>query len=179
MSNGPGTVLSIYVGEELKKKWLSYCAMNGTSSSKAMRSVVRKLTCRTSDSQVFLALIDQPDVRKKRVEVRLTVSEFECLQKRAEASGSSPNAWIVNMIRANLTQKAQFGHYELQVLGKSNSNLLAIGRNLNQIARWMNANKGGSPPDLLYVERLYAHVVSHTEEVTAVMRANLDRWVLK
>lgn len=179
MSREMGRVLSIYLGDDLKKKWLRFCAENGTTSSAAMRGVVRKLTNRVPEPRVFEALHELPDTRKKRVELRLTESEFACVRNLAEASGSSPNAWAINLIRANLTRTPQLGFHELQMLGKSNCSLLAIGRNLNQIARWMNANKGSAPPDLAYIERLYQHVVGHTDEVTTIMRANLDRWTLK
>jgi predicted HicB family RNase H-like nuclease len=179
MNKEPGKILSVYLGGELKEQWLSFCAANGTTSSEAMRSVVRKLTLRVTEPHVFEARHEQPDIRKKRMELRLTESEFACIRNLAEVSGSSPNTWAINLIRANLTRSPQLGFHELQTLGKSNSNLLAIGRNLNQIARWMNANKGSAPPDLEYIERLYKHIVKHTDQVTTIMRANLDRWTLK
>jgi hypothetical protein len=43
----------------------------------------------------------------------------------------------------------------------------------------MNANRGSAPPELEYIERLYRHIVRHTDEVAKIMRANLDRWTLK
>ncbi|MGZ5199205.1 MAG: hypothetical protein ACXWC4_05485 [Telluria sp.] len=179
MSKEPGKVLSIYLGDDLKEKWLAFCTANGTTSSEAMRGVVRKLTTRMPEQRVFEAVHEQPDTRRKRLELRLTESEFACARRLAEASGSSPNTWAINLIRANLSRTPQLGFHELQALGKSNSNLLAIGRNLNQIARWMNANRGSAPPDLAYIERLYKHIVGHTDEVATIMRANLDRWTLK
>jgi hypothetical protein len=174
-----GNVLSIYLGGELKTQWLKFCEVRGTSSSEAMRSVVRKLTSRPVEPQTFQVLHEQPDCERRRIEIRLTASEYACLEKVARLSGNSPNSWLVNMARANLARAPQLGSYELQVLGKSNSNLLAIGRNLNQIARWMNGNQGSAPPEIERIDGIYRHIVSHTEEVTAVMRANLDRWILK
>lgn len=179
MSDKSGNVISIYLGSDLKAKWLAFCATNDTTSSEAMRSVVRKLTGLAPEPAVFKAVHEAPDRCKKRLELRLTESEFECVRRLAEGSGNSPNTWIINLVRANLTRTPQLNFNELQTLGKSNSNLLAIGRNLNQIARWMNANMGSTPPELVYIERLYKHLVAHTEEVTKIMRSNLDRWTLK
>lgn len=175
----PGNVLSIYLGEELKVSWLRFCIANNTTSSAAMRDVVRKLTSRSLAPRVFETVHEHPDPGRQRIELRLTSSEFESVTQLAQNCGNSPNTWIVNLVRANLTRKPQLGFHELHALGKSNSNLLAIGRNLNQIARWMNANKGSAPLELAYIERLYKHIVAHTEEVTALMRANVDRWTLK
>lgn len=179
MSDKSDNVLSIYLGADLKTRWLTFCATNGTTSSEAMRGVVRKLTGRTSEPILFKALHEVPDRRKKRLELRLTESEFECICQLATEAGNSPNTWVINLLRANLTRTPQLNFNELQALGKSNSNLLAIGRNLNQVARWMNANMGSAPPELAYIEHLYKHVVAHTEEVTKIMRSNLDRWTIK
>jgi len=179
MSNTPSHVLSIYLGVDLKTKWLALCATNGTTSSEAMRDVVRKLTSRASTPRLFKAVHEAPDTCKRRLELRLTESEFECVRQIAAGAGNSANTWVINLVRANLTHTPQLNFKELHALGTSNSNLLAIGRNLNQIARWMNANMGSAPPELAYIERLYKHVVAHTEEVTKIMRSNLDRWTLK
>jgi len=172
-------VLSIYLGQELKAQWLKFCAVNQTSSSEAMRNVVRKLTSKPVDAPSFQAVHEQPDTERRRVEIRLTASEYSSVEKLANLAGNSPNSWLVNLVRARLTRMPQLGFHELQALGKSNSNLLAIGRNLNQIARWMNGNQGSAPLELEQIDGLYRHIVAHTESVTTVMRANLDRWTLK
>jgi predicted DNA binding CopG/RHH family protein len=179
MSGKSDNVLSIYLGADLKAKWLAFCSTNCTTSSKAMQDVVRKLTGRAPELVLFKAVHEAPDKCKKRLELRLTESELECVRQLAARAGNSPNTWVINLVRANLTRTPQLNFNELQTLGKSNSNLLAIGRNLNQIARWMNANMGSAPPELAYIDRLYKHVVTHTEEVTKIMRSNLDRWTLK
>lgn len=173
-------VLSVYLGANLKRKWQAVCTARGIASSTAMRQVVVKLTSNVGGSPMdFQTVEERPDPDRRRVELRLTKSEYSCIEQVAAASGMSPNAWIINLIRANIAHSPQFGMLELQALGKSNSRLLAIGRNLNQIARWMNSNHGSAPPDPERIEELYRHIVTHTESVTKIMRANLDRWLLK
>lgn len=175
-----GNVLSVYLGAEMKAQWLTFCAANNTTSSEAMRAVVRKLTnSATNECRTFQIDHERPDLGRRRVELRLTATEFASIDELARRVGNSPNAWIINLIRANLTRTPQLGLHELQTLGKSNSQLLAIGRNLNQIARWMNANKGSAPPEIERIEHLYRFIVAHTEEVATIMRSNIDRWTLK
>ncbi|MES2349207.1 MAG: plasmid mobilization relaxosome protein MobC [Pseudomonadota bacterium] len=175
-----GNVLSVYLGAEMKGQWLAFCAANNTTSSEAMRNVIRKLANRvTIGPRLYQVDHENPDLERRRVELRLTATEFLGVEELANQVGNSPNAWIVNLVRANLSRTPQLGLHELQALGKSNSQLLAIGRNLNQIARWMNANKGSAPPELERIEQIYRFIVTHTEEVTAIMRANMDRWILK
>ena len=69
---------------------------------------------------------------------------------------------------------------ELRVLGESNSRLLALGRNLNQIARQLNTNPGARERlKTEQIENLSRYVATHTAQVTSVMRANIDRWTVK
>ena len=65
--------------------------------------------------------------------------------------------------------------HELKVVGESNHQLRAIGRNLNQIAFAMN--RGGHGDDLpAAVVSLATTLNEHTEKVSAVIRSNLERW---
>lgn len=179
MSNDNG-ILSVYLGTSLKEQWCNHCARQGVRPTTAVRQVVQKLVSKSvSPFPQKLMEHETPDPIRRRLELRLTGSEYSAICERAERLVVSPNIWTVDLIRANLTGSAQLGFAELEQLGRSNSNLLAIGRNLNQIARWMNSNKGSAAPELERIEKLYRLIVLHTEGVTAIMRANIDRWVLK
>lgn len=176
----PGKVLSVYLGEDLKREWTAFCAANNTTSSEAMRRVVQKLTRRDAPTVVPLhAVREMPDTTRRRIELRLSASELAGVEKRASLTYDSPNNWIVNLVRANLTQSPQLGGAELHRLGASNSQLLAIGRNLNQIARSMNANRSQAVFELRRIDEVYKFILAHTSEVASVMRANLDRWVVE
>ena len=68
---------------------------------------------------------------------------------------------------------------ELTALTASNKALLSIGRNLNQIARRLNAGEGEAvSPSVEEIRRLSAYLKEHAVQVDAVMRANIDRWTL-
>ncbi|KVC24235.1 hypothetical protein WI69_01930 [Burkholderia diffusa] len=87
------------------------------------------------------------------------------------------NAWIVAAIRAQLGNGPQLGQYELEQLSRSNSLLLAIGRNLNQIARVLNSTRESQSVDLTTaIESLTKQVEAHTMEVSTLIRANVERW---
>ena len=80
------------------------------------------------------------------------------------------------MLRAQITAKPQLGERELTVLAESNTQLAAIGRNLNQIARALNGRETIEPYRFKILQTLKVEVDEHLDTVTAVMRANLDRW---
>lgn len=116
------------------------------------------------------------DAPHRRLEIRLTAGEYEVLRDLADAAGFSLNRWIVAMIRAQLTATPQFAEAELAALAVSNTQLAAIGRNLNQIARALNTHERVEPYRFKLLETLKTEVDEHLDTVTGVIRANLDRW---
>lgn len=73
--------------------------------------------------------------RKERFGILLTSSERAAIKERADTKCCSSRPWIVDAIRAGLTHEPQFNMSEIDTLGKSNYQLLTLGRNLNQISR--------------------------------------------
>lgn len=112
-----------------------------------------------------------------RVELHLTRNEVAAVSAIARREGFSPTRWIVALVNARLHGKPFLGQPELETLARSNLQMPAIGRNLNQLARAANAGisitqSGG--PDV--IEGLRIAVTRRAEEVTAVMAANVKRW---
>lgn len=181
MSNSP--MLSVRLGKELKQLWVNHCLRFGTTPSGAVRQLVRHLIAKSEPGapvSTLAELHEQADVTRQRLELRLTTSEYLSIRELARQEGMSPNQWIINLIRANLVARPQFGMEELRVLGESNSRLLAIGRNLNQITRQINTNPGDHERlKAEQIEILNRYIVRHTTHVTGIMRANIDRWTLK
>lgn len=74
-----------------------------------------------------------------RTELRIKPSLKQKIDHRADLVGMKPNQYIISVLTANVVKNAQFfGHDQENKLGESNSRLLAIGRNLNQITKAMN-----------------------------------------
>lgn len=67
---------------------------------------------------------------------------------------------------------------EVDALGESNYQLLALGRNLNQIARHMNEG-GYEPVTAERIEALSRIIDNHTEKVSRAIRASIERWDLR
>lgn len=64
---------------------------------------------------------------------------------------------------------------EIDALGESNYQLLAIGRNLNQVAKAMNEGKRDSVT-IKSIERLRQIIDTHTDKVSGAIRASIERW---
>lgn len=167
---------------DLKDPWLAYCTTNGLTPSQTTREVVRKLI-QHSPAQPAPATEVQgtrdEGGRKIRKEVRLTESEARHAQRMAAAAGFSVPMWIAALVRAQLTQNPQFGQREQELLGESNYQLLALGRNLNQIAKSLNT----APQDrnvyrIDQIDDLRASIKAHVKRVVAAMQSITERWKL-
>lgn len=180
MKNNKAT-LSVRLDSDLKRRWQVFCVRQGSTPSDALRQViVRLLNGSTTASSPTPSKHEQPDTSRRRLELRLTETEYARIEALALQQGMSANRWVIHLIRANLSGEPQFGMTELRTLGESNSRLLAIGRNLNQIARHMNA--GRALETVVTAERidtLTRHIKTHTARVADIMRANIDRWKLE
>lgn len=175
------TTLSIRLDGDLKQRWQALCLRQGSTPSDGLRQIiVRLLNGSATDASPTPSTHEQPDTSRRRLELRLTETEYARIEALALQQGMSANRWVIHLIRANLSGEPQFGMTELRTLGESNSRLLAIGRNLNQITRHMNA--GRALETVVTAERidtLTRHIKTHTARVADIMRANIDRWRLE
>lgn len=170
-----GAVLSVRIPVELKAEWEAHCQSRGQSPSHAIRMVIQHLLKHESEGNRTCVSAHDPDQSRARIELRLTTSERESVDRIAEQAGASPNRWIADLVRAFITHEPQLGMHELQVVGESNNQLRAIGRNLNQIA--LALNRGDQSRDAsLVAGRLVTEINQHTEKVSSVIRSNLERW---
>jgi len=136
--------------------------------------VVAKLTADGGQAPATEAVAAPTGKRRKQITLRQDEATFVALQ--AQRIGLSEPQWVVALIRPQMRAQPQFGQVELAVLGQSNLALLAIGRNLNQIARACN---GGAMPTDQELSRvlaaLQARLQQHVQQVAAVMAASLAR----
>lgn len=172
--------VSVDLGD-LKKDWESFCKRNNTTSSKAFKEIVKKLTRAGQGTRRFDVKEESlPDVKSKiRMELRWTESEYKAILELCDGH-SSPGTWVIDSVRARLTNKPQFGMNEVSALWESSGQLMRIGSNLNQIARAINRNN--LETDLArieLIEHLSQEIKQHTAHVQSLINANLKRWDLE
>lgn len=163
--------------QHYKQPWLDYCKANHTTPSDAFRQVVAKLTGAVPTDQ---SSPDPESPGKVRKEIKLTPREIAGITLAAERDGFQFSRWIVALIRAHLGSGAQLGQKELEALARSNMQILALGRNVNQIARALHANpKLVDQSKVEDLEAIKAAIKSHSETVASVLEANVKRWSAK
>lgn len=164
--------------QQYKQPWIDYCKARETTPSEAFRLVVAKLTASTSMPEAEVLCVNGEG--KIRKEIRLTADELARAEAVARQEGFALNRWVVALVRARLDSTPQLGQQELEALARSNMQLLALGRNLNQIAKAVQANEANSRmcrPEL--IEQTAAFVRDHVNKVSVALAANTARWSAK
>ena len=173
-------VFRIRIPTLLKEQWDDHCSKQDKNSSEVMRALMRYVIQDEMSPDVREWVGHQmkgnPDTGpKERIEVRLTPTEYKSIKSLAEAEGCSPQRWIINCVRASLTQEPQFTMETTKALWESSYQLRSIGRNLNQIAKRLNE---GKESDLIVeeIKKLSGYIYDHTNLVANVQDASLSRW---
>ena len=165
--------------KEWKVPFVTWCRANGTTPTDALcRMVARVIGGRAaSELRQGRAVKGEGERASVKRKIALTPSEFLAVTSLAEGEGFSVPKWLVALVRARLTGEPQPGQAELEQLTRSNVALLAIGRNLNQIAKVLNSNpRDHAAYNVALIEELEASIKAHAKIVSAVMTSNAARW---
>lgn len=166
--------------QSFKQPWIDHCAAHQTTPSEAFRLIIAKLLASASEGKTVVNTSGEEDQSHVRKEIRLSVAELAAVEHLAMQEGFSATRWIVALVRARIAATPQLGQGELELLARSNMQILALGRCLNQISRMLHANPAGIaaiPPEL--VDGTLKAVRSHATAVAAVLAANQQRWSRK
>lgn len=171
--------MNVHLGADLKTRWIAYCESIGKTPGAAVKEAITAQLAKAEKSpplKTYAQINESPTKEpKKRFEILLTQSERQAIRERADAERCSMRRWIIDACRAGLTGEPQFGMSEIDALGESNYQLLALGRNLNQIARRLNEGNY-EPVTVERIAALSALVDKHTDKVNTAIRASLERW---
>ena len=175
------TTITVDLGD-LKAPWQAWCQDHGVTPSHALRNAVRQAMDRkaTQAPPPRLRVSRRTERATARMKLNVTPSELAALRTCARHEGYQPTAWVVAMIRTKLTGEPQVGQPELATLARSNQQLLALGRNLNQIAKVLNtAPQNRAAFRVEVIIELSRVIQAHTKKVSDVLRGTVERWHLQ
>lgn len=175
---------------ELLDAWEQFARDHSEEAPDLLRRAMEQVMRRTPAPRPKPALGDLPTLTtsgevdrsaKKAVKLLLTQDEHAALSAIAEERECSVQFWIVSLVRAALTRGVTVGGAELQALGESNYQLMAIGRNLNQIAHHINADPSRNLHRITsrMIETLSRKIDEHRKQVHGLVEACTHRWKLK
>ena len=175
------TTITVDLGE-LKAPWQTWCQDHGVTPSHALRNALRQAMDRkaTRASVPRLRVMPKRERATARIELNLTTSELAALKRIAGHEGYVPTKWVVALVRTKLTGQPHVGQPELETLARSNQQLLALGRNLNQIAKVLNtAPQNRTVFRVEVITELSRVIQAHTKKVSDVLRGTVERWQLQ
>ena len=125
-------------------------------------------------------LYDEEDLdpieKTKRKEKRKKTSLIKKINKKTALSKMKTNQYILSVLTANVTKDIHFfGQDEAHLLGDSNGQLSALGRNLNQMAKAMNQGIYEAY-DRAFVGRIHEFIRAHIRHVYELLVQNKRRW---
>ncbi len=112
---------------------------------------------------------------KKRTTLRLPLNDRTKLETLSAEHNTSINDFIRNIVQGYLYKNPVLSKGEVDMLYQSNGQLLRIGRNINQIARQLNAMEGVSLTSD-HITKLHTFIDEHTKKVGDVLLANRRRF---
>ncbi|WP_066570505.1 plasmid mobilization relaxosome protein MobC [Snodgrassella sp. CFCC 13594] len=112
---------------------------------------------------------------KYRLEVRLLSQDYQYIRTAAQQQSMSANAFVVSILRHYINGHPTLSDKEAEALYQSNYQLLRIGRNLNQIARQLNAGESASLTTE-EIRQLRIIIEKHTDVVGNLLLANKKRF---
>lgn len=169
------THLSTWVSSELKQRFAEAAARQGLSESALVKRLVEQALAGTQPE--FAAVQPSaPIARDARLTVRLVPEDRLLLRERAAARGMPAASYVSTLVRAHLRSLAPLPDRELEALRSSVTQLAAIGRNLNVIAR-AAASTGISPgPTQEHVRIMLRMCEAMRDHVKQLVKANIVSW---
>ncbi|HFC6455956.1 mobilization protein [Neisseria meningitidis] len=110
----------------------------------------------------------EENIENQRITLRLPPTQYTYLAHKAELQHSSLNDTVRDIIAEYITKNPTLSNAEVQAIYQSNSQLLRIGRNLNQIAKQLN---NFEPTSLTsqHITNLHQYIQNHTEKVGKII----------
>ena len=166
--------------KELHGPWTDWCETRSLTPSEAVRRVLSVVlkgnpTQETAPHPADYGVGEGAGARR-RVEIRIPESEFLALTAAADQDGLSVPRWLTALVRSHLTGDQMLGRGEVEALSRSNALLLALSRNINQIAFNLHRRTDADTLTAAQIEFLSQFLKEHIAATAAVLHANAKRW---
>jgi len=120
--------------------------------------------------------LDEPELRGERLSIRLALDDRLLLRGRATARGMPSATYVAVLVRSHLRRLTPLPVEELAALKRSIAELGAVARNLNQIARALNAGGRSYGPGRQDLESMLRIAEGLRDHVKALLIKNETSW---
>src|SRR4029077_1077460 len=164
------------VRSETKTLLQSIAAREQITESALVRQLLETLVKASATANAPPGKAERPDWRGERLSIRLAPDDRLLLSDRAAARGMPSATYVAVLVRSHLRRLTPLPTEELAALKRSIAELGAVGRNLNQIARTLNAVGRSNGPGRQDLESMLRIAVALRDHVKALLIANETSW---
>lgn len=166
--------LAVWVSPETHARFTAVAAKDGLSVATLLGELVEEAF--GAKIKAASATVDERELRPDRVAIRLRPGDAQALARRAGARRMKPSTYIAALVRAHLVQDPPLPPTELAALERATAELSAVGRNLNQIARAVNAGAPAPAGTASLVGRSLEAVEAVREATKVYVRKAVAGW---
>jgi mobilization protein NikA len=169
------THLSTWVTADLKDRFAAAAARQGLSESALLKRLVEQLLAGAGE-EFTAERRPAPVARDARVSVRLVPDDRLLLRERAAARGMPAASYVSTLVRSHLRSLAPLPDRELEALRSAVTQLAAIGRNLNAMARTALAGGTAAGPTQEHLRLMLRVSEAMRDHVKGLIHANVVSW---
>ena len=170
-----GTHITTWVSQKTKERFAALSRRRDVSESALLKHLI-ELTLQTTNTEEQAATVDMSAKRVTRFSIRLRPDDQLLLRERAVARGMPSATYVSVLVRAHLRSLSPLPKEELLALKRVVSELGAVGRNLNQLARAANQGERVSGPARDDLRALLKVCEGLRDHVKALLMANIRSW---
>jgi uncharacterized protein (DUF1778 family) len=146
------------------------------TESALVRQLLETLVRTSATESQASAESGKTELRADRLSIRLSPDDRHLLRERAAARAMPSATYVAVLVRSHLRKLTPLPTEELAALKRSIAELGAIGRNLNQIARALNAGDRSDAPGREHSVLMLKIAVGLRDHVRALLKANETSW---
>ena len=167
--------LKAWVSRETKERFTEFARGQGVSESALLKRVVETLIGGNDVRNGAMAPVEQVPA-SGRLSVRLAVDDLLVLRERARSRGMPSSTYISLLVRSHLRNLSPIPDNELKALQHAIGQVSAIGRNLNQIARAVNAGERPDGPSKADLHAILRACTGLRDAFKGVIERNIRSW---
>jgi hypothetical protein len=164
------------VSSETKALLQSIAVREQVTESALVRELLETLVRASATESPAICKSYDAELRAERMSIRLSPDDRFLLCERATARGMPSATYVAVLVRSHLRKLTPLPTEELAALKRAIAELGAIGRNLNQIARTLNAGGRSAGPGREDLELMLKIAMGLRDRVKALLIANETSW---
>jgi Bacterial mobilisation protein (MobC). len=171
--------ITVRVDEAARTRFRQLARSVNRKESELLRELITlAIESKTARQYSPVLISAEPKAKKmRRVTVRLPGFILDAAKTRARTRGMPTSRWIAFLVQSHLLQTPVMAGDELRALSDCNYELAAIGRNLNQIARILNADQSETNRLKLDLIKVLQTSVTETQQaIRKLVRASNNKW---